>query len=604
MAGVDFEVPEEIQYFYHYDPRVRGFSELLSDYIDTIIPWSKSYRSFSETVSQASGKSTSELNDFPSDRGEGLNPEASSDGGQIAVGEICLEHYLKSNAVFAHNLYDTVKNHYKEHNDTYWSKDRLVTILHDMLNYDQNQIMGPEEISFKEYIQKTLATNAGVTPQIVEIPVEAELKNRDGLRKELNQELLSFFLEKELGSPSLERIREAQGEIASENVDPVPPFEADARYIVPRNSSKDKGDKLETEIDLAPESVDVILTSPPYWRKRRYLNETDGAEEELGWENSPEEYVDTLVETLEQWREFLRPTGSIFINIGDSFKNKSKQEIPGFFGNKVKQNDWSIRSTIVWKKPSGVPSPVSDRFAARTERIYHIVRDDVDDDPFFDREAYINLYNTGPNPDDVWVMPLDRNTGDHLAPFPRELVHRVLTSACPPQVCTKCGEPRRRITNQDRDALVETSNREDLVRHIIEYEYYKLNPRRRNAQLAIKKFLDKELTFEHVRAMQAVGISDAGKAQSIQNGLDDHEESLAELAEEAKEALGGYFREFTFPQRQTVKWSSCDCESPEYKPGRVFDPFAGSGTTLQEASKLGYEAYGADLDTSHFESEN
>jgi hypothetical protein len=221
------------------------------------------------------------------------------------------------------------------------------------------------------------------------------------------------------------------------------------------------------------------------------------------------------------------------------------------------------------------------------------------DDYFYDREGYIDTYDTSSNPDDIWEIAHDRNTGDHLAPFPDELVRRAITLGCPPAVCDDCGTPHRRVTNKDMRKL-ESEADEDLVEHLIKYEYYKLNPRRHQAQRAIKKFIESDLTSTHLRAVQAVGISDAGKALEFQHGAGNNDKTIQEYADEAKDVLSGYFREFTFPQRQTVTWSSCDCESDPV-PGRVLDPFAGSGTTLSVAKELGYDAYGADLDVSHWE---
>lgn len=109
------------------------------------------------------------------------------------------------------------------------------------------------------------------------------------------------------------------------------------------------------------------------------------------------------------------------------------------------------------------------------------------------------------------------------------------------------------------------------------------------------------LEEKHLRAIQAVGISDAGKAKEIQEGAGENADKVQELADQAKEVLGGYFREFTFPQWTTAGWTECDCENPNYEPGLVFDPFAGSGTTIKVANALRYHSWGTDLDTSNFD---
>jgi tRNA G10 N-methylase Trm11 len=69
---------------------------------------------------------------------------------------------------------------------------------------------------------------------------------------------------------------------------------------------------------------------------------------------------------------------------------------------------------------------------------------------------------------------------------------------------------------------------------------------------------------------------------------------VQELAKEAKEVLGGYFREFTFGPKRAVGWNMCECQAP-VTPGTVLDPFMGSGTTLVVAEELGRHSIGVDL---------
>jgi len=103
----------------------------------------------------------------------------------------------------------------------------------------------------------------------------------------------------------------------------------------------------------------------------------------------------------------------------------------------------------------------------------------------------------------------------------------------------------------------------------------------------------KKLTPEHIRAIQAFGVSDVGKATKFQNGTGRNSREVQRLAAEAKEALGGYFREFTFAKKRTVGWTDCGHGTPAR--GVVLDPFAGTGTTLTTAVDAGYDAIGVDL---------
>ena len=79
----------------------------------------------------------------------------------------------------------------------------------------------------------------------------------------------------------------------------------------------------------------------------------------------------------------------------------------------------------------------------------------------------------------------------------------------------------------------------------------------------------------------------------MQNGTGRNSAEVRRLAAEAKAALGGYFREFTFAKKVTSGWTDCGHGSPAR--GVVLDPFMGTGTTLKTAVSMGYDAIGVDL---------
>jgi DNA modification methylase len=584
MSDEELSLPSNFQDFYLYDTLVAEFADLLAEQLDSFI--------LDQNLLIQSADS--QLDHFGGDESE-----VSSDGGAVrskAPADTSLSTYLKQNAALAHSLYDGLANHYELREDGYWSSDGVAEVLGKHL--DQPTVGFPYESSYREHLTRALKSETALSDESgpIEVRITERLRSRGKQLNALDSALQSFFREHELGRPPVDVVRRIQGSDRwSPDEREAEVFQADARYVAPEDYEPETDNERVDTIPLEENSVDLILTSPPYWKKRKYFTE-DGEEVELGQETDVNDYVENLVDALERWRLFLRPTGSVFVNIGDTYKNKSLQGVPGLFAQEAQSRGWTIRNEITWTKPNGVPSPVSDRLTPRHEQIFHLV---LDDDYFYDREAYIDIYDTGSNPDDIWEIAHNRNTGSHLAPFPRELVERAITLGCPPAVCPECGTPHRRITNKDKRGIAESTPEEELVEHLIRYEYYKLNPRRKQAQRAIKRFIESDLGSEHLRAMQAVGISDAGKAKEFQHGAGNNDKSIQELADTAKDVMKGYFREFTFPQRQTIGWSSCDCDV-EPVPGRVFDPFAGSGTTLGVARDLGYDAYGADLDTSHW----
>ncbi len=321
--------------------------------------------------------------------------------------------------------------------------------------------------------------------------------------------------------------------------------------------------------DISDNQVDLVVTSPPYWRKRDYKFEG-----QIGQEKTSEEYVAAIVGAMAEWRRVLRPSGSIFLNIGDTYWQKSLQGIPSLVEASVRRAGWILRNRIIWVKEGGMPDPVRDRLASRHEYILHFAANGYYYDLFGYAERY-SLDQKGANPGDVWKIAPQRNLGKHLAPFPSEIAERAITLACPQSVCTMCGKPRRRIV--ERTMELDTS--------------------RPQARRALEIAQEKKLTPEHIAAIQATGISDAGKARLVQNGTDRNTAEVRKLALEAKKMLGGYFREFTFAKRKSGGWTDCGCGYP-FMPGVVLDPFMGTGTTLDVAQRLGRSAIGVDLDLS------
>jgi len=444
--------------------------------------------------------------------------------------------------------------------------------------------------------------------------LDAVLKDRPEAVRELLQELEEFYDDLRREPPSLRELKEAQGGVRKKpDEQELTIHQADSSKIEPAAHADH-----EHAIDLEPNSVDLIITSPPYWQKRHY-----GIDDQLGQEESPKKYVESLVDALEKWREFLRPTGSIFLNIGDTYKNRSITGIPGLFVQEARDAGWTVRNEILWAKPNGIPSSAKDRLANRHESIFHLTDGK---DYFYDLFGYSKAYGNGSNGTDVWEIAHDRNTGNHLAPFPIDLVQRIVTLACPPAVCPECGNVAERELERDPINLDTSRQQARRAKEIYNaakqkdnFEIYEddtgeyrwrltsgdeiitnSNETYSSESAAKEAVEDVQLGKEHLNAIQKVGISDAGKAKEFQDGAGRNAKEVQELADNAKKVLGGYFREFTFPKPTTKGWTDCDCDATKLA-GRVMDPFAGSGTTLEAADELGYRAVGVDLDDSHFE---
>lgn len=320
------------------------------------------------------------------------------------------------------------------------------------------------------------------------------------------------------------------------------------------------------QLPLANASVDCIVCSVPYWRKRDY-----GHALQIGQERTLAEYVDAMTRVFREWRRVLSPTGSAFVNVGDTYDRLHLVNVPARLEAAAWEAGWRLRSRIVWVKRGGVPSPAKTRLANRYEFVLHLTPR-VRRVSYFDLMGYAEHRPEWADEDDVWPIRVSRHLGDHPAPFPEELATRAVLLGCPPAACSACGAPRRRVVARGRN----------------------LDPDRPQARRALALALAAGLSDAHLAAIRATGISDAGKGRRAQTGATLNTPEVQRLAAEAKRALGGYFREFTFAQPETVGFTTCKCGAPD-RPGVVLDPFAGTLTTLRVASRLGRVAIGTDL---------
>jgi DNA modification methylase len=156
------------------------------------------------------------------------------------------------------------------------------------------------------------------------------------------------------------------------------------------------GDCREKLKELGPESVQMCVTSPPYWGLRDY-----GHDDQLGLEETPEEYTDNMVEVFRQVKRVLRDDGTLWLNLGDSYnttmgttsytginehgsselknrkgltckslKPKDLVGIPWRVAFALQADGWYLRQDIIWHKPNPMPESVTDRCTKSHEYIF------------------------------------------------------------------------------------------------------------------------------------------------------------------------------------------------------------------------------------------
>ncbi len=161
---------------------------------------------------------------------------------------------------------------------------------------------------------------------------------------------------------------------------------------------------------LDDNSIDVAITSPPYWKQRDY-----GFEGQVGQEPTPEEYVGRLVKIYSVLRRKLRPEGVFFLNVGDKYFQRygfsQLLQLPYRLAWHMVKDGWRLLDVLIWYKPNHMPSPVSNRFANTYEPVFVFAKSEK------------NAYLGGPG---VLKITLEQVPWKHTAVFPTRLVVELL----------------------------------------------------------------------------------------------------------------------------------------------------------------------------------
>lgn len=123
--------------------------------------------------------------------------------------------------------------------------------------------------------------------------------------------------------------------------------------------------------DIPDNSIDLVVTSPPYFNQRNYNHA-----EQVGQESTPPEYIGIMVILMREMVRVIKPTGSILMNMGDRVVDGTLQLIPYCFAVETLKNiqTASLVNTITWVKSNPTPKPFQRRLVPSTEPIFHFVK--------------------------------------------------------------------------------------------------------------------------------------------------------------------------------------------------------------------------------------
>lgn len=130
-----------------------------------------------------------------------------------------------------------------------------------------------------------------------------------------------------------------------------------------------KGDSYDILKSFPDECIDCIVTSPPYWGMRQYEN---GG---IGLETDYHKYIDNLIKIIMELKRVLKKSGSFWLNIGDSYKDKQLLGIPWRIALLMMDDGWILRNDIIWYKHKGGMCSSKDRFGNVFEDFFFFVKD-------------------------------------------------------------------------------------------------------------------------------------------------------------------------------------------------------------------------------------
>jgi site-specific DNA-methyltransferase (adenine-specific) len=129
------------------------------------------------------------------------------------------------------------------------------------------------------------------------------------------------------------------------------------------------GDSSAILKEIQSNSIDFCMTSSPYWGQRCYEN---GG---IRLENKPEHFIENLLEITKEIKRGLKDSGSFWLNIGDTYKNKALQAIPWRVAIKMMdEQSWILRNDVVWNKHKGAMDSSADKLRNIHEMLFHFVK--------------------------------------------------------------------------------------------------------------------------------------------------------------------------------------------------------------------------------------
>ena len=341
------------------------------------------------------------------------------------------------------------------------------------------------------------------------------------------------------------------------------------------------------EMPIESNSVHCVVTSPPYYGLRKYR-----ADEELviGDESTPEKYVESIVAVFNEVYRVLRDDGMAWLNLGDSYSvNGTLLGIPWRVAFALQDNGWTLRSDVIWAKKSCMPESMAgtrwDRCRIKTKG-----------QP---KGKQLSVMDDGPRRRDM-------SNGEYLG----NAEYIDCTG------CDKCNDNDGYVLRQG--SWRSTSSHEHIFQLTKSMNYYSDGEAVKTDTQANRRDVWRDISpepyaGEHFatfppdlpRLCIQASTSEAGVCGSCGNQwarVVEHTNATGTVTAEyganiiASRPNNPHARSnVNGSSNLTLAWKpTCDCNADKI-PATVLDPFAGTGTTLLAAQRLGRSGVGVDL---------
>jgi len=229
-----------------------------------------------------------------------------------------------------------------------------------------------------------------------------------------------------------------------------------APFIVDGDVRLYAGVALEVLRELPSDHVNLIVTSPPYYKMRDY-----GVVGQIGWEPTPQAYAEHLAITLSEARRVLRSDGVLWLNIADKFWKKQLLGVPHIVKDALVDDGWFWRSEVIWNKTNVTPQSAKDRVTHAHEFLFMFAEGPrywsdmkaIEEPAQWERwgDQTVPKYTgtktasgwmkprtkaelqqrTTRNRRSVWSIPTANYKGAHDAVYPEALIEPIVKGFCP-----------------------------------------------------------------------------------------------------------------------------------------------------------------------------